>query len=157
MESLAYKLHKQQKRIKYTTLKTRPTLLLSKSEINQIVKHFPKELSTLTSLIGAEKATVYGNDVLKVICAHPRDQEAFLDCVLEMDAFVRGGDPGIYTLGLVYRQIMGHFKVFAEINEIFDILDLSTHQLSGKLQRKYHRVSDEDTEATFQWASSKRS
>ena len=77
-------------------------------------------------------------------------------CVLEMQAFVRGGDTGIHALNSVYTRILAHFKMMTEINEIFDILDLSTHQLTGKLKRKYHKIVDNDEEEmTFQWAKKK--
>jgi hypothetical protein len=153
MESLAFKLQKQQRRLKSTTLKTRPTLLISKEELRRVVKNFPTTSDMLSTFIGENKAAVYGEEILKIIEHHPRDQAAFLDCVLEMEAFVRGGDTGVYILDGVYRQILGHFKMMGEINEIFDILDLCTHQLTGKLKRKYHRASDEEGESTFQWAS----
>ena len=46
-----------------------------------------------------------------------------------------------------------NFNMMTEINEIFDILDLCTHKLTGKLKRKYHKIADDDDEEmTFQWA-----
>lgn len=152
MESLFFKLRKQQRRLKTTTLKTRPTLLMSKEEMMRVVKNFPADSNALKTYIGADKAAAYGEEIVQIIKDHPRDQAAFLDCVLELEAFVRGGDSGIYILDGVYRQILSHFKMMDEINEIFEILDLCTHQFTGKVKRKFHRISDDD-EATFQWAS----
>jgi len=156
MESLTYKLHKHQKRLKHTSLKTRPTLLLEKPEIQKIAMRLPMDKPSLSALIGADKTAAYGDEIISITSKHPRDQEEFLECVLEMQAFVRGGDTGIHVLNSVYTRILAHFKMMTEINEIFDILDLCTHQLTGKLKRKYHKIVDNDEEEmTFQWAKKK--
>ena len=153
MESLTFKLKKQQKHIKQTSLKSKPTLLLDTKEIQQIAMHLPKDTAALSTLIGADKTSAYGNEIISITTKHPRDQTALLECVLEMQAFVRGGDTGIHVLNPVYTRILAHYNMMTEINEIFDILDLCTHKLTGKLKRKYHKIADDDDEEmTFQWA-----
>ena len=147
MESLTYKLNKQQKHLKRTSLKFKPTLLLNKKEMQRVVMNLPKDTSALTSLIGPGKTAAYGDDILAITRVHHRDQDAFMECVLEMQAFVRGGESGMHVLDSVYRRILGHYKMIKEINEIFDVLDICTHQLTGRIKRKYYKMSDEDNDA----------
>lgn len=154
MESLTFKLNSQQKLLKRTPINL--SLLLSKSEIKQIAMHLPKDSSSLSSLIGPDKTTSYGDKILAITSTHPRDQDAFMECVLEMQAFVRGGDTGLHVLEPVYRRILAHYKMMAEINEIFDILSLCTHHLTGKIKRKYQKCAEEDADATYQWTPSKK-
>ena len=156
MESLIYKLQNQQKAKKKAELRSKPSLLCTKEDIAQIVKHFPKDMALLTTLIGPGKAECHGVEILKIIKDHPRDQDEFMDCVREMEAFTRGGECGMYLLDRLYRQIMGHFKMMPEINEIFEILQLYTHITTGKLKRKFFKsIEDEDVGAP--WTANKRS
>ena len=158
MESLSSKLNNQQKSAKKALLKTKPMLLCTKEEITQIIKHFPKDTESLAKLIGPDKTESYGDEILQIVINHPRDQDAFLNCLYEMEAFTRGGDSCMYLLDRLYRQIMGHFKMMPEINEIFNILQLYTHNTTGKLKRKFFKsIEDEDSGNSYQWSASKRS
>lgn len=151
--SLHYKLNdfqKQQKR-----KKTDANLLLTPEETTQLIRYLPQDEDTLSKYLSADKIKCYGTDLLKVLESHPRNQSAFTNALLEMQAFANGGDIGMYLLNKVYRRILEEFKMMGEINELFHVLNFYTHHTTGELRRKNYTKHTDDYEETAD-RSSKR-
>ena len=142
--SLHYKLNdfqKQQKRKKVSA-----DLLLNTNETNNLIRYLPKDETSLSEYLSPPKIKAYGTDLLKVLTSHQRNQDAFTNALLEMQAFANGGDVGMYLLNKVYRRILEEFKMIGEINELFYLLNFYTHHTTGELKRKTFKLADESDE-----------
>ena len=91
-----------------------------------------------------------GDEILKVNAVHTRDQDAFEDCVKEIGAFVRGGLPGMDRLNKVYTQIIKHFHMETDVEEILDACHLYMYQ--NRLRRK--RDTSDDSNDLFAFSGS---
>lgn len=117
--------------------KFKANLIFDADHLKSIARHMPKnsaELSNLGVPIGVVDA--YGDKILEITTQHPRDQEAFNDCVQEINAFTRGGDPGMECLKRVYTQIIKHFGMESEVEEVFEACDIYIDTGKNSLKRK---------------------
>jgi hypothetical protein len=88
----------------------------------------------------------YGERILEITAAHERDQADFEECVLEIKAFSRGGLPGMERLDAVYTQILKHFNMEGESEEIFDACSLYFDADRNRLKRKRTASAVEEDE-----------
>ena len=128
--------------------KVKPLMLMDFDNIKVIARHMPKTTEHLSSLIPASFVTAYGEKILEVTMQHERDQEKFEDCVQEINAFLRGGLPGMNRLDRVYMQILKHFDMENEIEEVLDACKIYVHPEQNRLKRK--RFVEAEEEVDFQ-------
>jgi hypothetical protein len=140
--SLSLKLRDLRRALRSKAAKTAP--LFDEDHLKQIAHHMPKTKEELGRLIPLWCLGAYGDRILEVTANHPRDQAAYEDCILEIGAFVRGGMPGMEVLNRVYPQILKHFEMEDEAEEVFEACKIYLNQTQNCLKRK--RVVDEDTE-----------
>jgi hypothetical protein len=112
-------------------------------QLRAIARHMPRDAESIAKFLSNEQVDSFGEGVLEVTQAYTRrDQDMFEECILEMGAFVRGGLPGMECLDRVYTQILKHYRVADNMEEVFEALELFVNQKTGKLMLKY--VKDED-------------
>ena len=140
--SLICKLQDFQKSLKRKKLGA--PLLITPEETNDLIRYLPKDEPALSKYLQHDKVKAYGDELLTVLTGHTRNQAAFTNALLEMQAFARGGDIGMYLLNKVYRRILEEFKMVSEINEIFKLLNFYTHFATGELKRKAFKSADEE-------------
>ena len=102
-------------------------MLLDFESIKLIARQMPQTKEELNGLIPESMVSLYGDKILEVTTAHGRDMEQFDDCVREINAFIRGGLPGMYVLKRVYPQILKHFGMQDEMEEVLDACKLYVH------------------------------
>lgn len=120
--------------------KFKPVLLINADHIKLIARHMPTTTRDLSDLIPSSILTAYGSDILKVTADHERDQGAFDECVMEIGSFVRGGLPGMDRLNKVYKNIIKHFGVVGDMDDVLEACHLYFYQ--NRLKHK-HEHSDE--------------
>jgi hypothetical protein len=141
MTSLSSKLRELRKTLK----KKKANPAFEDEQLIAVARHMPRDEDALSRFLSLEQVSAYGDDVLSVTQAHTsRDQAKFEDCILEMDAFVRGGIPGMACLDPVYRRILQHFGVAIDMEEVLEALKLYVHTGQDKIKRKW--VKDEEEE-----------
>ena len=141
--SLSSKLKDLRKTLKPTV---KPLMLLTFEHIHLIARHMPISKDSLLKLIPESFVGLYGDKILEVTVAHERDCGAFDDCVQEIDAFVRGGLPSMEVLNRVYPQILLHFNMGGEMDEVFEACKITLSADQKKLKRKYAAISDDEIE-----------
>ena len=120
--SLSSKLKDLRKKLKGTV---KPYMLFDFDSIKLIARYMPETKYDLLKLIPFSFVELYGDMILEVTVAHERDKDKFEDCVLEIDAFVRGGLPGMEVLNRVYPQILKHFNTGDERDDVFYACNVS--------------------------------
>jgi hypothetical protein len=141
MTSLSSKLRELRKILK----KNKSNPVFDNEQLIAVARHMPRDDASLARYLSQQQVEAYGDDVLQVTQAHTRrDQAKFEDCILEMGAFVRGGIPGMARLDSVYPNIMRHFGVMSEMEEVLEALKLYVHTGQDKIKRKW--VKDEEEE-----------
>jgi hypothetical protein len=120
--SLASKLKDLRKKLKPTV---KPCMLLTFENIRLIARYMPETKDELLKLIPESFVGLYGDRILDVTVAHERDRDKYDDCVKEIGAFVRGGLPGMEVLNRVYPQILKHFDMEDERDDMFDACKVS--------------------------------
>ena len=110
----------------------------------------PMTNDDLSSLIPENVMSVCGERILEVTKGHGRDQDKFEDCVKEINAFLRGGLPGMVVLKRVYKNILKWFEMENDMEEVFDTCKIYIHSDTNQLKRK--RNTD-DEEVDFQHTS----
>jgi hypothetical protein len=146
-QSLSSKLRTLRRSLKS---KLKPTTVIDSDHIKLIARHMPMTATELCNLIPASIVASCGDEILKVTVSHARDQDAFEDCVKEIGAFVRGGLPGMDRLNKVYTQIIKHFHMETDVEEIIDACQLYMHQ--NRLRRK--RDTSDDSNELFAFSGS---
>ena len=122
--------------------KFKANLIIDTDHLKSIAKHMPKTSAELCNLgVPVEVVDAYGDKILEITAQHSRDQEAFNDCVQEIKAFTRGGDPGMECLKRVYTQIIKHFGMENETEEVFEACDIYIDTYTGKNSLKRKRGS----------------
>lgn len=122
---------------------TGPITLLSDEQLTSIARHMPRDADSLGKYLSPEQMDAFGEDLLAVTCGHTsRDQAKFEECLLEIDAFVRGGVPGMALLYRVYPTILKHYGVIDDAEEVLETLKLYMNAKENKLKRKW--VKDEE-------------
>ena len=117
--------------------------LLSDEQLTSIARHMPRDADSLGKYLSPEQMDAFGEDLLAVTCGHTgRDQAKFEECLLEIDAFVRGGVPGMALLDRVYPTILKHYGVIDDAEEVLETLKLYMNAKENKLKRKW--VKDEE-------------
>ena len=143
MTSLSSKLCELRKTLKKK--KVNPTF--EDEQLIAVARHMPRDEDALSRFLSLEQVAAYGDDVLSVTQAHAsRDQAKFEDCILEMDAFVRGGIPGMACLDPVYHRILQHFGVAIDMEEVLEALKLYVHTGQNKTTIKRKWVKDDEEE-----------
>ena len=142
--SLICKIKDQQKSHKRKNPRAKPELLLTGEDMTKLIRHFPQTSESLATYLSKDKMQAFGSDLLKILNEHKRDQKAFTNALLEMQAFSHGGRVGMLLLNKVYRRILEEFKMMPEINELFHVLNFYTHHLTGELRQKIEH-DDDDT------------
>ncbi len=133
MTSLSSKLRELRKILK----KNKSNPVFEKEQLIAVARHMPRDDASLARYLSQQQVEAYGDDVLQVTQAHTRrDQAKFEECILEMGAFVRGGIPGMARLDSVYPNIMRHFGVMGEMEEVLEALKLYVHAGQNKIKRK---------------------
>ena len=123
--------------------KVKPHELLDFDSIKLITRHLPRTEEALRMLIPISFVTAYGERILEVTINHERDQDRFEDCVKEMDAFVRGGVPGMAVLDRVYKSILKQFGMEDEMEEVLDACKIYVHAERNCLKRRRAAEDDE--------------
>ena len=142
--SLICKIKDQQKSHKRKNPRAKPELLLTGEDMTKLIRHFPQTSESLATYLSKDKMQAFGSELLKILNEHKRDQKAFTNALLEMQAFSHGGRVGMLLLNKVYRRILEEFKMVSEINEIFKLLNFYTHFATGELKRKAFKSADEE-------------
>lgn len=121
---------------------------LSDEQIASIARYMPRDMDALKPFLSTEQANAFGAQLLDITCAHTsRDQAKFEECILEMDAFVRGGVPGMELLDKVYPNIMKHFDVSNDdMDEVLEALKLYVNHKQNKIKRKWVKDEEEEQE-----------
>jgi hypothetical protein len=133
MTSLSSKLRELRKILK----KNKSNPVFDNEQLIAVARHMPRDDASLARYLSQQQVEAYGDDVLQVTQAHTRrDQAKFEDCILEMGAFVRGGIPGMARLDSVYRNILKHFGVESDMEEVLEALKLYVHAGQNKIKRK---------------------
>ncbi len=141
MTSLSSKLRELRKTLKKK--KNNPTF--EDEQLIAVARHMPRDEDSLSRFLSLEQVSAFGDDVLQVTQAHTsRDQAKFEDCILEMGAFVRGGNPGMARLDSVYPRILKHFGVMIDMEEVLEALKLYVHTGQNKIKRKWVKDDDEE-------------
>ncbi len=124
------------------------TLLLNDEQLISIARYMPRDAESLGKYLSPEQMDAFGEDLLAVTCGHTssRDQAKFEECLLEIDAFVRGGVPGMALLNRVYPNILKHYCVTDDMEVILETLKLYMNVKENKLKRKWVK-NDEENEA----------
>jgi hypothetical protein len=107
-----------------------------------IARYMPRTEDDLRKLIPDNVMSVCGEQILEVTKVHGRDQDMFEDCVKEIDAFLRGGLPGITVLDRVYKNILKQYEMVIDMEEVFDACKIYLHSEQNRLRRK--RDTDDD-------------
>jgi hypothetical protein len=143
MTSLSSKLRELRKILK----KNKSNPVFDNEQLIAVARHMPRDDASLARYLSQQQVEAYGDDVLQVTQAHTRrDQAKFEDCILEMGAFVRGGIPGMARLDSVYPNIIRHFGVMSELEEVLEALKLYVHTGEDKTTIKRKSVKDEEEE-----------
>jgi hypothetical protein len=143
MTSLSSKLRELRKTLKKK--KNNPTF--EDEQLIAVARHMPRDEDSLSRFLSLEQVSAFGDDVLQVTQAHTsRDQAKFEDCILEMGAFVRGGNPGMARLDSVYPRILKHFGVMIDMEEVLEALKLYVHTGQNKTTIKRKWVEEEEEE-----------
>ncbi len=116
--------------------KFKPTMIFNFDEMKLISRHSPLTSADLSKLIPPSFVDAYGDRILEITASHGRDQALFEDCIMEIDAFTRGGLPGLDRLDKVYTNIIKHFKMEDEVEEIFEACGLFFDTDRNRLRRK---------------------
>jgi hypothetical protein len=132
----------------FTTTTSSSTLLLNDEQLISIARYMPRDAESLGKYLSPEQMDAFGEDLLAVTCGHTssRDQAKFEECLLEIDAFVRGGVPGMALLNRVYPNILKHYCVTDDMEVILETLKLYMNVKENKLKRKWVK-NDEENEA----------
>jgi hypothetical protein len=141
MQSLSSKLKILRRGLKS---KFRPLQLMGFEHIQLIARHMPRTEEALRKLIPESFVTAYGEAILETTIAHERDQDKFEDCIAEIDAFLRGGLPGMVALGRVYKNIIKHFGVEDDTEDVLDACRLYVHAEQGCLKCRRVVATEED-------------
>ena len=106
-------------------------------QLRAIARHMPRDAELLGKFLSQEQVDAFGEGVLDVTRAYTRrDQAVFEECILEVGTFVRGGLPGIETLNRVYTQIVKHYVVADNVEELFEALGLYINHKTDKIMHK---------------------
>ena len=114
-------------------------------QLRAVARHMPMDAESLGKFLSKEQMDAFGEGVLDVTQAYTRrDQDMFEECILEMGAFVRGGLPGMECLNRVYTQILKHYRVADNVEEVFEALELYVNHKTDKIMRKRVKIEEED-------------
>ena len=91
---------------------------LSTEQIKRITRTLPTQMDGLVDILTESQRASIGEDVLRITCAHERDQERFEECVLELRAFSTGGLYAMQLLNNVYPNILAHYGMQGEKWEV---------------------------------------
>lgn len=116
-------------------------VLFDLEQLKLIARHMPRTDEALRALIPSHLVDAYGKQILSVTTDHARDPVDFEECVKEIGAFARGGLPGMDCLNRVYTQILKHFKLEDDAEDVLEACKLYMNQ-ETRLKRK--RTDDED-------------
>jgi hypothetical protein len=147
--SLSSKLRDFRKTLK----KKKNAVSFDDDQMRAISRHMPRDESSLKPFLSKEQMFSIGPNILEITQAHTsRDQDKFDECILEMSAFKRGGMPGMECLNKVYPQILRHFHIGDDVDEVLDALDLFVnYKNNNKLTIKYKKNEEGgDDEPPFQ-------
>jgi hypothetical protein len=116
-------------------------------QMRLLARNMPRDTDSLKEYLNAEQIKSFGNELLEITQAHTtRDQAKFEECILEMGAFVRGGLPGMELLNRVYPQIIKHFGVTADMEEVFEALKIYVNLNQNKIKRKWVKEEEDEDE-----------
>lgn len=121
---------------KSLTLKLQNTHVLTTDQINQITRHLPRDLDGLLKL-AADLSPEDGEKVLKITCAHERNQARFLECVSFLSAYARGGEYGVHLLNKLHERIIAHFGMQDEKWEVLTAAKVTVDFETGKLSASH--------------------
>ncbi len=121
-------------------------MLFDHDHLKLIARQMPQSSAELGKCIPAGLVGAYGDKILEITTTHERNQTMFDDCVLEIGAFCRGGMPGMARLDKVYTQILKHFKMEHETEEIFEACNLYFDIDRNRLKRK-RTVTEDDSDS----------
>jgi len=124
----------------------KPFMLLDFDHITSIATRMPKTTETLEALIPESFVAAYGDKIIEVVTTHERDEDRFDDCVKEIDAFVRGDQPGMMRLNQVYTQIIKHFEMETDMEDVFGACKIYHHTGRNCLIRKRNVNADDEVE-----------
>ena len=124
------------------TKNNKPGTLFDSDHIKTIARHMPRTEGELRKLIPESVMLAYGECIIEVTKAHNRDQGVFEDCVGEINAFTRGGLPGMAVLDRVYKNILKQYGMVDDMEEVFDACKIYLHTDQNRLKRK--RNADEE-------------
>jgi len=144
MVPLSKKLH----RFRYT-LVNKQKMIFSADQVELVARYMPTDADALRTKCGLIDTQIkaYGEQLLGITRAHERDQEKFEDCVAEINAFVRGGMAAMQILNKVYKRIIAHFGMDAEMYDVLKAAGVYVDADTGKLiRRKVCRKLDEEEE-----------
>ena len=141
--SLSSKLRDFRKTIKK---KTKSAQGFEDEQMSAIAKHMPRDTESLGKFLSKEQVRSFGEGILGITQAHTkRNQEMFEECIMEMGAFVRGGLPGMDRLNKVYPNILKHYRIGDDVDEVFEALGLFLNpRKDNKLTLKNTKKEEED-------------
>ena len=118
-------------------------LIFDSDHLKLISRHMPRTSAELNKYIPIEIVGAYGDKIIELVVEHGRDQDRFEDCILEINAFVRGGLPGMDRLDKVFPQILKHFEMEDDMEEIMEACNLYIAPPQNRLKRKRSVVEDD--------------
>lgn len=153
MTSLSSKLREFRKGLRKGG-KSKAGVVYDDDQLRSIARHMPRDVDSLRQYLSPDQMNAYGDDVLNIMQTHSsRDQEKFEECILEIGAFVRGGLPGMECLNKVYLQILQHYDLKDDMEEVFEELKLYVNLKRNRIMCKWAKDEEEDE---FEGSSQKR-
>ena len=113
-------------------------------QLKLIARHMPRTDGALRRLLPAQMVDAYGNLILDVTAEHARDPECFEECVKEIDAFVRGGLPGMDRLNRVFPQLLKHFQLEDDAEDVLEACKLFADQQAHLKRKREDNNGDDD-------------
>jgi hypothetical protein len=129
--------------------KVKPFMLFDFDHLKLLARHMPRTGDEMCKLIPESFVAAYGDKILFVTINHERDQSQFEECVQEINAFLRGGLPGMAVLERVYTQILKHFEMETDMEEVMDACKIYVHAEQNRLKRKRPLLSDEERDEIY--------
>ena len=125
-------------------------MLYDHDQLKLIARHMPMNDAALRALIPDKMVDAYGKQILGVTTEHTRDQECFEECVKEIGAFTRGGLPGMDRLRRVYTQILKHFKLEDDTDDVLEACKLYMNPENRLSLRRMRADDDEEQQHMIQ-------
>ena len=125
-------------------------MLFDVDQLKLIARHMPRTDEALRALIPDRLVDAYGKQILGVTTDHTRDPVCFEECIKEIGAFTRGGLPGMDRLNRTYTQILKHFKLEDDMDDVLEACKLYMNPENRLSLRRMRADDDEEQQHMIQ-------